>query len=50
MSTEEQKQAARKNIKRAQQARIKAAAKRYDVEVEASDWRDLSSSGKARKR
>lgn len=29
--------------------RISAAAKRYDVEVSASDWRDLSKGGKDRK-
>jgi hypothetical protein len=27
--------------------RIKAAAKKYDVEVEASDWRELISGGKS---
>ena len=30
--------------------RIKAAAKRFDVEVSASDWRDLFEGGKAKKR
>ncbi len=30
--------------------RILAAAKRYDVEVSESDWRELSKSGKDRKR
>jgi hypothetical protein len=30
--------------------RILAAAKRYDVEVSESDWRDLSKGGKDRKR
>ena len=30
--------------------RIRAAAKRYDIEVSASDWRDLAKSGKDRKR
>ena len=30
--------------------RIRAAAKRYDVEVSASDWRDLAKGGKDRKR
>ena len=30
--------------------RILAAAKRYDVEVSASDWRDLAKGGKDRKR
>jgi uncharacterized protein DUF6582 len=30
--------------------RIIAAAKRYDVEVSASDWRDLAKGGKDRKR
>ena len=30
--------------------RILAAAKRYDVEVSESDWRDLFKGGKARKR
>jgi hypothetical protein len=30
--------------------RIQAAAKRYDVEVSASDWRDLAKGGKDRKR
>jgi hypothetical protein len=30
--------------------RILAAAKRYDVEVSASDWRDLAEGGKDRKR
>jgi hypothetical protein len=30
--------------------RIKAAAKRYGVEVEAKDWRELFSDGKSRKR
>jgi hypothetical protein len=30
--------------------RILAAPRRYDVEVSASDWRDLFKSGKARKR
>jgi len=30
--------------------RIKAAAKRYDVDVSESDWRELFKGGKARKR
>jgi hypothetical protein len=30
--------------------RIKAAAERFDVEVEADDWRALFAGGKARKR
>jgi hypothetical protein len=30
--------------------RIKAAAKRFDVDVEADDWRDLFAGGKAKKR
>jgi hypothetical protein len=30
--------------------RILAAAKRYDVEVSESDWRELFQGGKARKR
>jgi len=30
--------------------RILAAAKRYDVEVSAADWRDLSKGGKDRRR
>jgi hypothetical protein len=30
--------------------RIRAAAKRYDVEVSASDWRDLAKGGKDRSR
>jgi hypothetical protein len=30
--------------------RIKAAAKRYDIEVEADDWRELFKGGKAKKR
>ena len=30
--------------------RIKAAAKRYDVEISASDWRDLAKGGKDRGR
>jgi DNA-binding helix-hairpin-helix protein with protein kinase domain len=30
--------------------RIKAAAKRHDVDVSASDWRELFQGGKARKR
>ena len=30
--------------------RIKAAAKRYDIEVEADDWRQLYKGGKAKKR
>ena len=30
--------------------RIKAAAKRYDIEVEADDWHDLFKGGKAKKR
>jgi hypothetical protein len=30
--------------------RIKAAAKRYDIEVEADDWRELFEGGKAKKR
>jgi hypothetical protein len=30
--------------------RIKAAAKRFDVEVQADDWRELFVGGKARKR
>ena len=30
--------------------RIKAAAKKFDVEVEASSWRELFEGGKARKR
>ena len=30
--------------------RIKAAAKRFDVEVQADDWRELFAGGKARKR
>ena len=30
--------------------RIQAAAKRYDVEVSASDWRELTKGGKDRKR
>jgi hypothetical protein len=30
--------------------RIMAAAKRYDVEVSESDWRDLAKGGKDRKR
>lgn len=30
--------------------RIKTAARRYDVEVEAKSWRELFSGGKARKR
>ena len=30
--------------------RIKAAAKRFDVEVQADDWRDLVAGGKAKKR
>ena len=30
--------------------RIRAAAKRYEVEIEASDWRDLFKGGKAKKR
>ena len=31
-------------------SRIKAAAKRYDVEVSAGDWRELFKGGKAEKR
>lgn len=30
--------------------RIKAAAKRFDVDVEADDWRELFAGGKAKKR
>jgi hypothetical protein len=30
--------------------RIKAAAKRFDVEVQADDWRELFSGGKAKRR
>ena len=30
--------------------RIKAAARRFDVEVQADDWRELFAGGKARKR
>lgn len=30
--------------------RIKAAARRFDVEVQADDWRELFADGKARKR
>ena len=30
--------------------RIKSAAKRFDVEVEADDWRELFKGGKAKKR
>ena len=30
--------------------RIKSAAKKFDVEVEADDWRDLFKGGKAKKR
>jgi hypothetical protein len=30
--------------------RIKAAAKKYDVEIEATSWRDLFKGGKAKKR
>ena len=30
--------------------RIKTAAEKYDVEMEADDWRDLAHGGKARKR
>jgi hypothetical protein len=30
--------------------RIKAAAKRHDIDVEADDWRELFKGGKARKR
>ena len=30
--------------------RIKAAAKKFDVEIEAKDWRELMSGGKARQR
>ena len=30
--------------------RIKAAAKRYDIDVSESSWRDLAKSGKDRKR
>jgi uncharacterized protein DUF6582 len=30
--------------------RITAAAKKYDIEVEARDWRDLMNGGKARRR
>jgi len=30
--------------------RIRAAAKRYEVEIEADDWRDLFKGGKAKKR
>jgi hypothetical protein len=30
--------------------RIRAAAKRFDVEVSESDWRDLAKGGKDRKR
>lgn len=30
--------------------RIKSAAKKYDIEVEADDWRDLFSGGKALKK
>ena len=30
--------------------RITAAAKKYDIEVEARDWRDLMKGGKARRR
>ena len=30
--------------------RIKAAAKRFDVEVQADDWRELFAGGKAKKR
>lgn len=30
--------------------RITAAAKRYDIDVEARDWRDLMTGGKARRR
>ena len=30
--------------------RIKTAAKKYDVEIEADDWRELFSGGKARRR
>ena len=61
MSTTKQKQAARKNIKKAQQARaegargsrspgLSTAAKKFGVEVEADDWREPFAGGKARKR
>ena len=30
--------------------RIKAAANRFDVEIEADDWRELFTGGKAKKR
>ena len=30
--------------------RIKAAAKKFDVEIEAKDWRELMSKGKANRR
>jgi len=30
--------------------RIKSAAKKYDIEIEADDWRDLFAGGKAHKR
>jgi hypothetical protein len=30
--------------------RIRAAARRYDVDVSADDWRDLAKGGKDRKR
>lgn len=30
--------------------RIRKAAKRFDIEVEAKDWRDLAKNGKAKKR
>ena len=30
--------------------RIKRAAKKYDIEIEADDWRDLFVGGKSRKR
>jgi uncharacterized protein DUF6582 len=30
--------------------RIKSAAKKYDIEIEADDWRDLFVGGKAKKR
>jgi hypothetical protein len=41
MATDRQKEAARQNI---------ATAKRYDVDVSESDWRELAKGGKDRKR
>jgi hypothetical protein len=50
MATEKQKTAARKNIKKDAERddawrRIKAAARKHGVEVEAGSWRDLTGTG-----